>query len=351
MPSSPNLVSLISQFITPDMLGRIASSFGIDRAAVQKAVGAGIPGILAALMSAVSKPGGAARVENTIDQQEPGLLATAARMMGTPQQAAVAEEGLGALSSLLGSNTTATLATALNRYAGVGDNGAKGLLGLLTPAIMGVLGQQSTGTGGVAQLLASQKDNIMRALPSGFASHLSGTGVLENVTTAAADQASRARSSYAAERSSGNWLLPVLAALALLGLGWYLLSGPRHDRVATAPPAPQTQTPAQTARMGGAPFVVAQKDLASWTHKPVYSSDNKKIGEITELIRNPEDKVTDIYMDAETTLGIGGQRYHISADKVSDVKPDGLVLSMTEAEVKAMPNNANNASGQPKTTP
>ena len=351
MPSSPNLVSLISQFITPEMLGRVASSFGIDRAAVQKAVGAGIPRILAALTSAVSKPGGAARVENAIDQQEPGLLATAARLMGTPQQATVAEEGLGALSSLLGGNATSTLATALNRYAGVGDNGAKGLLGLLTPAIMGVLGQQSTGAGGVAQLLASQKDNIMRALPSGFASQLSGTGLLENVTTAASDQASRARSSYAAERSSGNWVLPVLAALALLGLGWYLLSGPsRHDRVATAPPPPpatQTAPHPQAARMGGAPFVVPQKDLASWTHKPIYSSDNKKIGEITELIRNPEDKVTDIYMDAESTLGIGGQRYHVSADKVSEVKPDGLVLSMTEAEVKAMPN----ASEHPKPTP
>ncbi|HWK32468.1 MAG TPA: DUF937 domain-containing protein [Hyphomicrobium sp.] len=348
MPSSPNLVSLISQFITPDMLGRIASSLGVDRAAVQKAVGAGIPGILAALISTVSKPGGAARVENAVDQQEPGLLATAARMMGTPQQATVAEEGLGALSSLLGGNTTSTLATALNRYAGIGDNGAKGLLGLLTPAIMGVLGQQSTGPGGVAQLLASQKDNIVRALPSGFASYLSGTGVLENVTTTATNQASRGRSSYSAERSSGNWLLPVLAALALLGLGWYLMSGTsRHDRVATTPPATQTDTRNQTARVGGAPFVVAQKDLASWTHKPIYSSDNKKVGEITELVRTPEDKVTDIYMDAETTLGIGGQRYHVSADKVSEVKPDGIVLSMTEAEVKAMPG----AAGQAKTTP
>jgi len=348
MPSSPNLVSLISQFITPDMLGRIASSFGIDRAAVQKAVGAGIPGILAALISTVSKPGGAARVENAIDQQEPGLLATAARMMGTPQQATVAEEGLGALSSLLGGNTTATLATALNRYAGIGDNGAKGLLGLLTPAIMGVLGQQSTGPGGVAQLLMSQKDNIVRALPSGFASYLSGTGVLENVTTTAAPQASRARSSYAAERSSGSWLLPALAAIALLGLGWYLISGTsRHDKVATAPPTTtQPNANTQTARMGGAPFVVSETDIASWTHKPIYSSDHKKVGEITQLVRNPQDKVTDIYMDAESTLGIGAQRYHVSADKVSEVKPDGIVLSMTEAEVKALPN----ASEHPKTT-
>jgi hypothetical protein len=41
-------------------------------------------------------------------------------------------------------------------------------------------------------------------------------------------------------------------------------------------------------------------------------------------------------MDAETSLGIGGQRYHITADKVREVRPDGIVLTLSEADVKAM---------------
>lgn len=346
MSSTPNLVTLISQFVTPEMLNRAASALGVDLSSMQKGVSAGIPGILSALASSVMKPGGIARIENAIDQQQPGVLADAARMMGTPQQARVAEEGLSSLSSVLGGGATSALANAIGRYSGAGETGAKGMLGLLAPVVMGVLGQQqNAGAGGVAQLLASQKDNIMRAMPSEFANYLGGTGLLDKAQTTA--QATAQRSSYQSANyttdkgtSQGSWLLPALAALCLLGLGWYLFSRPSDTTVATAPTevqAPQsTHVTDNTVHFGGAPFIVAWKDVANWMHKPVYSSDNQKVGEIAELIRNPEDHVTNVYMDAETTLGLGGQRYDISADKISEVKPDGIVLSMTEAEIKAM---------------
>jgi len=339
MPT-PNLVTLITQFITPEMLGRLASALGVDRGAVQKAVSAGVPGILAALLSTVTKPGGATKIENAIDEQEPGMLAEAARTMGTPQQARVAEQGFGALSSLLGGSTTSALSNALNRYAGLGDTGSKGMLGLLAPVVMGALGQQqNTMAGGITQLLESQKDNIVRALPSGFASYLSGTGILDR-PAATVTSASRAHPVYEAERSSspGNWLLPALGALALIGLGWYLLSRPSTHEIAANEPA-RVEAPAQP---GATAFVVAQKDLDNWIHKPVYGSDNRKIGEITELVRNGNDKVTDVYLDTETTLGIGGQRYHVTADRIREVKPDGLVLTMTEADVKAMQDASDN---------
>jgi hypothetical protein len=41
-----NLVSLIMQFLTPDMIGRIASALGLDRTNTQTAIGAAIPGWL-----------------------------------------------------------------------------------------------------------------------------------------------------------------------------------------------------------------------------------------------------------------------------------------------------------------
>ena len=44
-----NLVSLIMQFLTPDMIGRIASALGLDRNNTQTAIGAAVPGLLAAL--------------------------------------------------------------------------------------------------------------------------------------------------------------------------------------------------------------------------------------------------------------------------------------------------------------
>jgi hypothetical protein len=39
-----NLVSLIMQFLTPDMIGPIASALGLDRNNTQTAIGAVVPG-------------------------------------------------------------------------------------------------------------------------------------------------------------------------------------------------------------------------------------------------------------------------------------------------------------------
>jgi len=54
-----NLVSLIMQFLTPDMIGRIASALGLDRNNTQTAIGAAIPGLLAGLSGVAAQPGGA----------------------------------------------------------------------------------------------------------------------------------------------------------------------------------------------------------------------------------------------------------------------------------------------------
>src|SRR5690606_7379989 len=109
MASSVNLVSLITRFITPEMITRASTALGLDRNVIEKAMSAGIPGILASLVSLVSKPGGAARIENAIEQHDPGLLANIGNVIGTPEQRSVVDNGMSSLSSLLGSSATSTL--------------------------------------------------------------------------------------------------------------------------------------------------------------------------------------------------------------------------------------------------
>ena len=46
-----NLVSEIAEALAPSIISRIASSLGLDQSSTQKAVGAGVPGLLAALIS------------------------------------------------------------------------------------------------------------------------------------------------------------------------------------------------------------------------------------------------------------------------------------------------------------
>ncbi len=64
-----NLVSIIMKFLTPEVIARLASALGLDRAIAQKAITAAIPTILAYLGNAVTKPGGERQLANALAQQ------------------------------------------------------------------------------------------------------------------------------------------------------------------------------------------------------------------------------------------------------------------------------------------
>ena len=63
-----NLVSLVMQFLTPDMIGRIATALGFDRNKVQSAIDAAVPGMLAAFNDVSTQPGGAQKLADTARQ-------------------------------------------------------------------------------------------------------------------------------------------------------------------------------------------------------------------------------------------------------------------------------------------
>ena len=334
---STNLVSTITQVLSSNFVSRVASSLGLDGAQVEKALQAGAPALLAALTSLVSKPGGAAKLADTVAQQQPGVLTSLANMIGGSGQKALIDTGVSTLTSLLGGSTTSTLTNAVGQYAGIGEGGSKSLMGMLGPVVMGVLGQQQRASGldatGLANLLASQKDNIARALPAGFASYLSGTGILDRITGPTARPEPTYARSPSTSTTTPSWLLPALGILAIGALAWYLLSGPATQTVATLPT--KVGTPAQMPGKGT--FVVREDEVKNWIGRPVYSSDNKKIGEIIEIKRDPDNKVTELYVDTGSFLGIGATRYRVTSEQIQEVKPDGLVLTLKETEVKSVP--------------
>ena len=231
-----NLASLIMQFLTPDMIGRIASALGLDRTNTQTAIGAAVPGLLAGLSGVATQPGGAQKLVDAVRQQT-GALGSFAKMVGDSGQSSLIEKGSQLLSSLLGGRDQTALAGAIGKYAGLGQSASGSLLGMLAPIVMGTIGQQqgtrSLDAGAITSLLSSQKDNIVAALPAGFANLLGGTGLLDSLggaaraATAAAGQAARVTTSAA--RAVGDtgrraavslnwlyWLIPLLAILAVL---------------------------------------------------------------------------------------------------------------------------------------
>jgi hypothetical protein len=237
-----NLVARITDTLGPVIVGRIASSLGLNETATQKAIVAAIPALLAAFISYVSKPQGATKLNDVVKKQEPGVLSSLASVIGGSGQKALIDEGASVLTSLLGGKTLSGLASAVGQYAGIGESGSKSLMGLLGPMVLGVLGHEHRNRGldasGLASLLTSEKDTVQAALPSGFSKYLSQAGILDEVTSAATHVASRT-----SERSAPSlwaWLLGVLALLAIGFIAWGLLSTPQE--VAESP-SPQVEAP------------------------------------------------------------------------------------------------------------
>jgi hypothetical protein len=142
-----NLVSLVAQFLTPDVISRIASALGLDRNNVQTAIAAAVPALLAAFTGAATKPGGAQGLVDAVKQQS-SLLDGFSSMIGAGQssgQSSLADKGATLLSSVIGGQDQSALAGAVSKFAGIGQNKGGSLLAMLTPLVMGVIGKQFAG--------------------------------------------------------------------------------------------------------------------------------------------------------------------------------------------------------------
>jgi len=269
-----NLVSLVMQFLPPDLTARIASALGLDFNVAQKAIGGSIPAILAGLAGVASKPGGPQQLSNALAQQPPGILDNLMNVVGGAGQKAFIDGGASTLSSLLGGGAMSALASGIGKFAGIGGTTSSSLLGVLAPMVLGVLGKQQRSAGldasGLASLLTSQKDQIAAAIPSGLVNQLGGTGLLDTLGKGAAaarskigDAADRASagatqagyamtntgSAYAPRSIASSWPLWLLALAVLAGLAWYFAARDSDEKVAeqTPPPAVQPASPARTA--------------------------------------------------------------------------------------------------------
>src|SRR5262245_10466157 len=131
-----DLVSTIMQFLTPDMISRIAVALGLDRNKAQTAVGASIPALLAGISGVATQPGGAQQVADAARQYSASLT-NFAGSLARGDQPSLIEQGSRLLSSLLGGRDETALSTAIGKYAGLTPSATSSLLGMLTPLVMG----------------------------------------------------------------------------------------------------------------------------------------------------------------------------------------------------------------------
>ena len=95
-----NLVSVVMQFLTPELIGRVAAALGLDRNQLQSAINAAVPGLLAGFSGVATQPGGPQKLVEAA-KQETGTLGKFADMLGGGSQSTFIERGSQLLTSLL----------------------------------------------------------------------------------------------------------------------------------------------------------------------------------------------------------------------------------------------------------
>jgi hypothetical protein len=281
-----NLVGMVMQYLTPDRIGRIAIAFNLDSKSAQSVAEVSVPSLLAELASLAVQPGGAQKVVDAVRQHFGTLDSRANAVGGSANQAVLADKGTQWFSSLFGDQNHSALAGAVAKFCGLSQAASEALLGLFFPVVLGTiskqLGASSINNSSLTRLLASQKDNIAGALPSGFTDLLRGTGLLgalsgaadtvsaaanqasmtaltatdggSRAATVATDQASRADTTatragidagagadWLAAPGSFNWLYWIIPALVLAALiAWFFASN-RPEQIAQPPVSPTTQ--------------------------------------------------------------------------------------------------------------
>jgi hypothetical protein len=261
-----NLTSVVTQFLTPEVVAQISSFLGLDRAATQKVTAGAVPALLAGLSDLVTKPAGASQLSKLLLSSPQAGAFTDLLRKGDLQ--GLSQTGSGMLSGLFGGRTVDAMSQAIGKFAGIGDTGGKSLLSLLGPIVIGALGQQQRDAGldanGLASLLRSQKDQIVAAIPSGLADQLGSAGLIDKAEagmrsgmaaasaagsriTSASERAGAGASQagYAAVNRMGQWPYWLAALVLVAGLGWYAIGHQSQPTIAEQP-APMRPATTQT---------------------------------------------------------------------------------------------------------
>ena len=261
-----NLVSLVSQFLTPQLVGGLARALGINEAVAQKLVAAAVPAILASLGTAAAAPGGAQKVSDAVSMSDPDILTKLSGAI-TGGNTRFLNEGGTLLSGILGGGGLSSLTGALSQFSGAPQPATQALLGTVTHATVGTLGQQDPSNwsdpSAILSMLNSQKSAISAALPPELSRALGASGLLAGLgargrgrdstaastvssaataasSTASSAASSAARSAESAARSAQTaasrvpaaaasstrgfpmWAIILIVIVVLLAIWWFM---------------------------------------------------------------------------------------------------------------------------------
>lgn len=291
-----NLMDLVKNQISDQLLGSIGSVMGTESSQTTVALSGALPGLLSGMMNSTSSPAGATALFETARKQDDGLLGNMGHLLGGDQSSALASQGNSTLSSLLGSGALGQLAGVIASFSGISRGNSSSLLGMLAPIIIGVIKKKVLEGGMDASALASmftqQKDNINAVMPGGLSEQLQSAGFFDSIsaqpatnTPALKPEAYQAPvAPAAAHAASGSvlmkWLLPLAVVVVL---GWFGMQYLGNDTSTLAPP--QTSEVSAEALQAAKDAMPAGVDLTKITDglEGMFGSTTEALSGITDV--------------------------------------------------------------------
>lgn len=225
-----NLVDLVKDQLTSQVLGSLGSLVGTNEAQTKAASAAAVPALLGGLAKLAGSPQGAGQLASALGGLDLGMLGNLAGVLGGSNASKMADKGGSLLGSLFGNSATSMIVETLASFLGIKGGIARSMLSYLAPVVLGTVAKQLTSGGksidasGIQSLFADQSRNIQSALPAGLSLGDFG-GIAKAVTSAATGggHSGHGHVERKPESSSGfpSWL-PWLA-LPLIALGAFLV--------------------------------------------------------------------------------------------------------------------------------
>jgi len=225
-----NIVDLIKDQLSSEVMGGLASMLGKDQATTSKAATGAIPALLSVLAGLVKSPGGIEKVISALRTFDAGSVANVVSALRSGTTAPIQQKGGDLLGSLFGSGTLSMLVSAISKFSNLETGSSKSLLSMMLPLVLGVISNHFKAKPVDSQSLSSffrdQASGISAALPSGLSlAEIPGASAVKS----AADEAAT---------GMPGWVY-ALVGLGVLGLlGWYFYSQ------GTQEPVPNPEAPA-----------------------------------------------------------------------------------------------------------
>lgn len=175
------LLENIKTQLTPEMMQHISSSLGETLATTQKAVDGIMPTILAGVVDFSSSGGGATQLVDTLTKGDYGNVLN--NLSGLLNGGNTAERMMSSGRNILGMlfpTKLPAVSEIITTYSGIKSTSASSLLSLAAPVVLGVIARtramQGLNAEGLAMLLLSQKEGILKLAPQGLTDVLGVNG-------------------------------------------------------------------------------------------------------------------------------------------------------------------------------